>query len=675
MDIKITHSLLTQFLKTEATPEQIAEKLSLCGPTVDKLEKIDNDYIYHIEIITNRVDAASAFGVAREAYAILNQHGIKASLVHNPYNLSLQNTGNLPKNDPVNVKFQNEQLVPHFACIALNNVSIKPSPKPVVAMLEACGERSLNNIIDISNELTLKYGQPVHIFDLNRIKKQRLFFRESTKGEKITTLDKKTHVLPGGDIVIEDGEGRLIDLCGIMGGDLSSVTDQTKNVLLFVQTYDAKHIRKTSLVVQNRSLAAQLFEKQPDSEIVLPVLIEGIRLIQERAGGIINSSLMDIYKKQTESLAVDINLRWLESIAGIAIPKNQVVSILQSVGFKVRDQGNRLSCTVPSWRANDIHIKEDLVEEVTRIYGYFKLPSTLPITDIPKSGTEPALTLEHDARSYISTLGFTEIYNYALVSKTLLNQTGMSYKNLFKLQNPLSEEYEYMRPSLIPSLLQNLDYNRGLVASPIKIFELANIYKKKSNTPLAEEIPTLTLASVGTDYRTFKGQVGAVLKQFHIAWKQDSDVSKTTPFDPKKSGMIKTKDNKVIGIIGYIDEEIAMAFHLSNVLMCELDFSRISESATLVHHFFPIPTNPPVIEDLTFTIPKKMPIHTVVKTIVSINSMIENVSLKEIYNQNFTFTITYRSPDKNLTTDEVAPVRKQIVDSLTAQSIVLVGKI
>ena len=379
MDIKLPHSLLKEFLDTSARPEQIAKSLSLCGPTVDRITSYKNDYLYHIEVITNRIDSASAFGIAREAAAILPQFKYKAKIKNDPYQLNLKQLGDLPKNSPLNLQILDNSLIPRFTAIALTNTQVKPSPKPVQDWLNLSGLRPLNNVIDITNELTLKYGQPVHAFDLDKIANQQLILRESKKGESITTLDGRVHHLQGGDIVIQDGSGRLIDLCGIMGGQSSAIDSNTKNVLLFVQTYEPKHIRKTSLYTQERTLAAQIFEKRPDPELVLPTLIAGVKLLEQRANAIISSNLIDLYPDPAKNKTINLDLNWLNQFAGISLKPTQVSSILKKLGFTSKSITSQvLRVTVPSWRHHDINLTQDLAEEIIRIHGYFLLTSNLP---------------------------------------------------------------------------------------------------------------------------------------------------------------------------------------------------------------------------------------------------------------------------------------------------------
>ncbi|EKD94068.1 MAG: Phenylalanyl-tRNA synthetase, beta subunit, partial [uncultured bacterium] len=259
MDIKIPHSLLLNYLDTKATPAEIAKALTLCGPSVDRLTKVGDDVIYETEIITNRIDSVSAFGLAREAAAILPQFGHQAKLINNPYeekHLSVGVEHDQPL--PLNIQILDQSLVHRFSALVLDNLNVKPSPNLLQHQLESAGIRSLNNLVDITNYLTLSLGQPVHIFDYDKLSEHLLKLRSSKKGETVTTLDHKTHLLRGGDIVIEDGSGKIIDLCGIMGGLFSEIDEHTKRAVLFVQTYDSKKIRSTSLYTQERTLAAQI---------------------------------------------------------------------------------------------------------------------------------------------------------------------------------------------------------------------------------------------------------------------------------------------------------------------------------------------------------------------------------------------------------------------------------
>ena len=401
MDIKLPHTLLSDYLTTKTSPKEIARCLSLCGPTVDHLHQNKQNTVYDIEIINNRIDSASAVGIAREAVAILPQFKHSAKLKNDPYNLKLSSLGKLPSSAPVKLVVKDKGILTRFACIALKDVTIKPSDIKTQNLLKSSGLRPLNNVIDISNEITLRLGQPVHVFDLDKIKGKKMVIRYSRSGEKIATLDGKTHLLKGKDIIIEDGEGRLIDLCGIMGGSLSEVDTKTKNVLYCIQSYQPQAIRRTSIYLQQRTLASQIFEKNPDPNIALPALIKGTQMLQERTGATISSNLLDYYPKPLKKKTVTIDLNWLNRFVGIIIPRRQIISILKALGFTVKQKSSSLICQVPSWRHQDINLKQDLAEEITRIYGYFRLPSNLPPTQLKSSTQEFLLYWETQAKKII----------------------------------------------------------------------------------------------------------------------------------------------------------------------------------------------------------------------------------------------------------------------------------
>lgn len=662
MDIKLSHKLLSEFLKTEATPKKIAETLSLCGPTVDRIHKVPADTIYDIEIITNRIDSISAFGIAREAVSILPQFDIKAKLLNDPYKLTKKDLGKLPKNPPIKLEIKAKNLVPRFTCIALKNISVEPSPKTTQKILTNSDLRPLNNIIDISNELTLKYGQPVHIFDLDKIKDQTMIVRRSRPKEKILTLDNKTLTLKGDDIVIEDGQGNLIDLCGIMGGGLSHIDKNTKNVLLFVQTYEPKHIRRTSLYTQQRTLASQIFEKSPDTELVLPVLIEGVNLLKRRASATIASDLLDIYPKPFKSHSVDLSLDWLNHFTGITFKKEKVISILTNLGFKITSQSSDLlTCKVPSWRDKDISIKEDLAEEITRIYGYFRLPSILPTSVLEDTQPEEVLETEKALKHKLLNLRLTEIYNSSLVSEDLFAQAMIDINPSIKLQNPLSIDHEYLRRSLAPSILQNIKDNQDHQKQPIQIFELSNIYLPRGEKDLPQELPILTLATDQSSFREHKGLVESLLEDLKIKDLKFKPLHQDSlTWDSSSSAQVYSGKN-YLGIIGKPTPQVLNNFKIKNkVYISTLDVLSLSNLKSLIHLGKPLPKYPSVIE--VITIPSNTKIGDLVKKIKKVSPLITKVVYQESYNNKHTFKLHFSHPKKNLTQKRVNELKEKILN-------------
>ncbi len=592
MNISLPHSWLKEFLTIDAAPAKIAECLSLCGPSVEQVEKVGDDYIYHLEVTTNRVDMMSVLGIAREAAAILPRFGFKAKL-HQP-------TKSLFEVDqktsfPLEIKVDH-RLCSRFSAVVIKNVTVKPSPKKAQDYLEKSGIRALNSVVDISNYLMRAYGQPVHTFDFDKIK-TKMILRLSKKGETITTLDGKTFTLPGGDIVIEDGEKRLIDLCGIMGGANSAVSENTKNVLLFVQTYSPKHIRATSMTLGQRSEAAQIFEKSPDPEAVMPVLQRGIQLFKEWSNGIQGSKIIDLYSRPYKPKIVTAPLQLIKERLGIEISQAEVDKILQSLGF-ANDR-------VPSWRAKDIDIPEDIVEEVARIYGYHNLPSRIMATAIPTNYPDTKFYLEQQIKHWLAGFGLTEIYTNSLVSQ--------NYPGQLKIKNALSVDWQYLRNSLIPSHTQAFE-----------AFEIANTYHPRPGK-LPEERLELVISGF-KDFAKLKGVVDALAAKLHT--------SITAAYKP-------------------------------NVAV--IDLSTLLSRANLYPHYRPLSPYAPIIEDMTFTLPPKTYLGPVIEAIKTSDHLVAKVKLTKTYRQNYTFTISYQSQKRPLSSEKIIPIRRKIVTALKAK--------
>lgn len=657
MDIQIPHSILTKYLTTNAKPADIASALSLCGPTVDSLEKIGNDWLYHLEIITNRVDSASVYGVAREAAAILPEFKHEAKL--KPINLEktqkLLSNHHLP---PLDIEITNLPHLNHrILALKISNVSVNPSPAWLQAALIKFGGRPLNNLIDVTNYVMFELGHPVHVFDYDKITTKKIIVRVAKKGEKIVTLDDKTHIMNGGEIVYDDGNDILIDLPGIMGTKNSVISANTKNILLWIEDNDPQKIREASLLHQIRSHAAILNEKQVDPELSYPALLRSAELMLELSHGKPSSQILDIYPKPVKAKSVTLDLSWLNQFSGIKLQKQTILEILTRLGFKVRESAdNQFDCLIPSWRLHDISIKEDLAEEVMRVYGYYRLPSIIPPTTIPETTIDPLLQWEQEVRYYLAHLGFTEIYNHSLVSKAIAKQSNPNLDHIFHLSNPLSNEYEYMRQSLLPSLLQNLTANQNLVQPPIRLFELANIYLEAN--PLAHERSTLAMVFLDVPFLAAKGYLEALFQFMHL-----------------KLSLVPSNRNNGLITDGQHDFG-SLEYHSDRILTLELNFEAMAKLASHIHHFTKVPQSVPVIEDLTFSLPEKTHLGYVIDHIYTTDQLIYRVTLKTQFGQNYTFTISYLDQDKQLSAKDVNPIRRKIVTGLAKKfKIKLVGKL
>ncbi len=658
MDIILTEKSLRNFLKTSASTSEIIENLCNSGPTVDRFHQVGANTVLEIEIITNRIDSASAFGVAREANAILNQNNINSELINNPYQKNVTDYSKI--STKLNFAFEKENLVKRFTAVSIDNVVVKPSPKDTEDLLTLVNQRPINNLVDITNEATLLYGIPSHVFDKDKLALQNLLLRNAKAGEKIATLDNTTQNLQDTDLIIEDGSGRIVDLCGVMGGQVAEVDEHTKNIVLIVPIYEPLQIRKTSLFHQKRTLAAQIYEKGPDPELCLSILQNIIDLILSRAGGQVSSKIFDYYPHGFDSKKVSINLQWLNTFSGLNIPETDIKNILNNLGFtKVEIVEDILTCDVPTFRHQDINTREDLAEEITRVYGYNKISPTLPALIQPPVATAPIFELESRLRKTLASLDYNEIYNNSLISLELITKSGLNPEEHLKLKNSLSTDFEYLRTSLAPSLIQNHRNNKGKVLEPLKIFEIANIYLSSNGSVLPDEQSTLCITSsqklleVKKDFE----------KLFHL--QNFSEITFSQPANNPKPyfNKVNTADIFIgklfLGQIGEIAISTARQFGLDhNLCVVEINLNLLSQIKPILK-FSPISEYPSLLQDITVTTTE--PIGKIIDTLKSSDPKIQKVKYKSTFENKKTFEITIGSYSQNLTQQDADQVRNKIL--------------
>lgn len=640
MDVLIPDNWLRDFLKTEASAQKIGEVLSLCGPSVEKIEGKGKSLVYSIEVTTNRVDSASVYGIGREAAAILPRFGIKAKL------LPLRPKAKQPLSKSVGYLTAkiDESLCYRFSAILIKNVEIAQSPAWLQERLKLVGVRPINNAVDISNYIMHEIGQPVHTFDYDKIKGATMVLRKAKAGETITTLDGKTHTLPGGDIVIEDKDKRLIDLAGIMGAKNSAVNRYTKNILLFVQTYNPTNIRKTSMSLAARTKAAVLFEKGLDEELVETGIRLGIDLFVKLTRGIPEDKILDIYPKPYRGKKVLTSLDFIENRLGIKLGRKKISDSLQPLGFETFWKGNQLEVSIPSYRAKDISIPEDIVEEVARIYGYHNLPSHLMTGEIPNPPAKAPFKFEQKIKRILKGYGGIEVYTLSMVAKK------DTPENSLKLKNPLGKEFEFMRTSLRPSLIKAAKFNNG-EKDPFHLFEMANVYLPRKND-LPEERMTLAGIFSSYSYREAKGIIEALLEELHI--KVQLEPEDSFGFAPSKRVAIKSKGGR-LGEFGVLENGFSYY---------EFEVEKLLNLSSSVVNFVPIPKYPAQIEDLTLVLPTRTRVGEIINTILNSSKNITKTKLIKIYKDAYTFRVWYQDPDKTLTNKEVEIIRGRLLKKI-----------
>jgi len=641
MNIKILDSDLRIYLKTKATPNEIAEKLSLTSVAIEKLEKFEDDTVYEIEITTNRPDLFCVLGIAREAAAILTSLGISAEFV--PLKLQKPIGG---KDDLIEIK--NDPKLVNRICAVVIDVKIGKSPKEITNTLEASDIRSINNLIDITNYVMRITGHPAHVFDFDRLNTKTLEIKEANKGDSIKTLDGKDYILNGGEIIAVDDNKRIVDLLGIMGLENSVVTEDSKRILFFLDNNEPRHIREASMNLGIRTEAAVLNEKGIDPNLTEDAFFYGIELFEKLANGKIIGKIIDIYQNKPKEKEIEVSFEKIDKIIGVKIDPDKASRALKALGFENILTKTSIKATVPSFRTNDVEIEEDIIEEIARCYGYHNLPSILPPTNDPETARPfvDEFYFEQKIKNALKYWGFLETYTYSFVSESLYDGP---IETAVTVANPLTEEFVYMRNTLIPSLLEVIKNNKSF--DNVMIFEIANVYKKREND-LPDEIRTLSgiVKNKSINFYEVKGIIEQLINDLGI-----------------KNLSFKKSVKSGIGASLFIEKDYLGEIEVldNNLIDFELNFKLLLKYVQVSKIFKPFAKYPPITEDISVIADNDIKTDDLINEIKACDGLIIDVSLKDSFKDTRTFHIIYQDPDKNLTNEDVAKIRNKIINTLS----------
>ncbi len=653
MDIKVTQKSLRHFLKTDANLETIVNGLCQSGPTVDRINDIDDDQLLEIEVITNRIDCASVFGVAREANAILSQKGITSKLQNNPYD---QEPIINHQTQKINLTIEDNTKVTRFLAVTIDGVQVKPSDQNNQKTLENIGQRSINNLVDLTNLYTYLYGYPSHIFDKDKLDLKQLTLRGAKSGESIKLLDDSKIDLQSGDLIIEDGSGNLVDLCCIMGGKHAVVDEHTKNILLIIPTCKPSQIRKTSLAHQKRTLAAQIFEKNPDSTLSHSVFMLLAKELIESTNAHFSSAILDINNQSKAQKQLELNFNWLNNFVGQEISKNEIISILNTLSFTTKGyepSAESVLVSVPSFRADDINNQEDLAEEITRIYGYHNISPKFPELKSQSQPNDPIFNLEKKIRDILSVLGYTESLNSSLVSKKQIENLGQNPDQYLKLKNALSEDLMFMRTNLAISALQNHKNNKGQLTSP-GFFEMGNVYAESSSKPTETAYLCLSNLSI-LDLKDTLNRLFGFLRLTNQIILKPIQVSPNFTNPDNTIGLFAA--DKFIGYLGNTNTQTILKAQLKEVVaLAEINLQAISKLTPSTTYQEPS-IYPEFIEDINIT--SDSPLSDIYQT-VSTMPLVSKLTYLNSYKNKHTFRVHFCANDRNLTQNEIDKIKSEI---------------
>lgn len=665
--------LQSYFSKKLPKPEKLAELLTLHFAEVGEIKKNKQDFALDIDIRPNRAsDCLAHIGIAEEVAAILSY-----KLKTPAFARRSLGEGELRK-DSVAVEVRHKFSCPRYTALVVNNIKVGPSPKWLQERLEVCGLRPINNIVDIANYAMLETGQPLHAFDLRKLDGKKIIVRFAKQGEEIVTLDNQKFALDEEILVIADAK-KSIAIAGIKGGKSPEIDKETGDIVLESANFNPQIIRQASKKLNLKTDASLRFEHGLDPNLTEIAVNRAAYLIKTLAQGKI-AQVIDYYPKKVLPKMVKLDLGYAERLLGVKIPISEMKNILKRLGFQlieagpqsIEPQSMKIRVKVPTWRL-DINIPEDLIEEIGRIYGYEKIKPQFPEALLIPPKRNEEIFWEDVVKNTLKEAGFSEARNYSFMGDREAQLFNYDDKDLIELENPLSNEQKYLRPSLIPNLLNNIKFNQDY-SKTIKIFELGKIFQK-----LATEQKQLSGAMTGDAFYQAKGIVDLLLQKIGISdiwyddYKPTPQESKISIWHLQKSAEIKI-GGKEIGFLGEISPKIARDLKLeSKVVVFDLDFEKLSELASEEREYSPISKFPASARDLAILVPSEIRMEEVLNKIeIAGGALVRDVDIFDIYEgeelpvgkKNLAFHIIYQSEDRTLTSKEIDEVHQKIIKIL-----------
>ena len=678
--MRVSLTWLKEFVDFSLTPKETADALTMAGLEVEDIVPNSwdaNDSILEIGVAPNRPDCLGITGVAREISAVLN--------------LSLKSISVSAKEESEagpQIEIKDSALCSRYTSRVIYGVKIKPSPSWISKRLESHGFRPTNNIVDIINYVLLEMGHPLHAFDLDKLAGNRIVVKTAGSANEFLTLDNVKRTLRKDMLLIWDAE-KPVAIAGVMGGLDTEVTSSTVNLLLESAYFAPLSVRKTSKALNLTSESSYRFERGMDINGLVSALDRATQLIIEIAGGK-TTRITDIYPKPFSTHRIPVKFKKINDILGVKIKPTAVQEMLTRLGIENKREGEGLTVMPPSFR-QDIHRDIDVIEEVARLYGYDKIPVSLP-----EARMDPVI--ENTRWNFIKTIkgsmiktGYSEAINYSFLNPLVLDKLRLPAddrrRNLIKIRNPLRKEEEALRTTLIPALLENVRLNINRGEKSLRFFEIASVF-----SPSGQKLPVekVELAVVYLkEKRTFlwdakhdsfydlKGVIENLFLMLGIknySFVQESSLSQ--PYlHPGKSCVIKI-DNQMVGWAGTLHPDVAQDFNvIPEINIAELDTGRLLSFMPSKITYRPLPRYPYIKRDIAVTVSEDVTASSIENVILSINSdMIESVKLFDIYSgksipkgkKSLAFSIRYRAGDRTLVDEEVNKLHSRILKCLEA---------
>ncbi|OLC31039.1 MAG: phenylalanine--tRNA ligase subunit beta [Armatimonadetes bacterium 13_1_40CM_64_14] len=649
------------------------------GLGTERVEPHESDAVFDLELPANRGDLMCHVGVAREL-AAANRSAIRLPATAPRRDRS-------ERADAVHVDVREPQLCPRFTAVLIADVRVGPSPRWLARRLDACGVRSINNVVDVTNYVMLELGQPMHAFDYDLLQGGRLTVRFAVPGERLTTLDGVTRVLDARTLVVADAT-RVVSIGGIIGGTETEITASTRRVLLEAAIWDPSMIRRTAMRVGVRTESSARFERGVDIGGADTASARAQQLLIEVAGGRIASDMLDRYPSPQPPRQLAVHWPRVGRLLGIEVAQAQGEVMLRSLGFGVTKQGDKLTVTVPSFR-RDVERAEDLIEEVARHHGYDRIPEAMPVEATAQATRAPILDAQHAVRDVLIRTGLTEVLTVPLTTPAVLDGLRLPsdhpWRAMVPLRNPLIEDHTHLRTTLLAGLLQVARGNIHRRVMDVLIFEVGRTFHPSGaavlerrgvavlmtgrllrgawNTP--EQVSTATFFHL-------KGVVESLVSELRIG--RTLFAPATVPWlHPGRAAQV-SMTGQPLGTLGELHPDVAAAAELPpGVYVAELDLDEVLRHAVFQPQFTPLPKYPSVRRDLAVVVPDGVSAAEVERVIEEAGGdLLEAAELFDVYSgppvppghRNLAYALSLRSSDRTLSASDVAAAVGRITGAL-----------
>ena len=640
------------------------------GKDIVKVLNLEEEII-DFEITPNRPDCLSIEGLGRETAVSLGKEF--KNLRKNIDELKVEDKKEI---EGLTVDIEAPDLCYRYIARVVKNVKIGQSPDWMKRRLKACGVRSINNIVDITNYVMLEMGQPMHAFDINSIEGKHITVRRAKNGEKIITLDEEERELNSDDLVIADDK-KAVAIAGVMGGINSEIENDTKTVVFESASFYGGSVRKTAKKVGLRTESSSRFEKGLSTENALRAINRAVELVELIGAGEVVDGKIDVYPTKQKINKIKLDYDRINSLLGTNISKEEMISILEKLEIKVEND----TAIAPYFRM-DLEFLADIAEEVVRFYGYDKLETTLIKADTTIGVLNKEQKIEKNIKQVLVNNGLSEIYTYGFVSEKDLEKSNIDkeiIKQTITVLNPLSDEYKLMRPSTLPSMMQILSLNANKKNQEVKLFDISRNYKnvngevEKGEVPLQENILTIGMYGNDVDFYILKGLIENVLEASNI---NRFDIEKETnngSYHPGRCANIKVGID-VIATIGEVHPEVLNNYDIEKrVYVAEVNITKLTKYSKSNKKYVEVPKFPAVERDIAIIVDEKVEVGQIEKIIIKKSKKwLEDAKLFDIYRsdklgenkKSVAYSLIFRDKNKTLSDEEINLTMENIITEL-----------